>query len=72
MSGVAEPALAKRSIIALIIALVVCFAASGVGGLLTQPNLDWYATLTKPSFAPPNGAFPIVWTILYVMMAVSA
>ena len=72
MSGVTEPALAKRSIIALIIALVVCFAASGVGGLLTQPNLDWYATLTKPSFAPPNGAFPIVWTILYVMMAVSA
>jgi translocator protein len=32
----------------------------------------WYATLDKPPFTPPSAAFPIAWTILYVLMAVSA
>jgi tryptophan-rich sensory protein len=72
MSAAAEPAFSRRSIVALIVLLAACFAVSAIGGALTQPNLDWYATLTKPGFAPPNGAFPIVWTILYVMMAVAA
>ncbi len=72
MSATAEPAFSKRSIIALIIALGVCFAASAIGGALTTPNLGWYATLTKPGFAPPNSVFPIVWTILYAMMALAA
>jgi translocator protein len=72
MSAAAEPAFSKRSIVALIVLLAACFAVSAIGGALTQPNLDWYATLTKPGFAPPNSAFPIVWTILYVMMAVAA
>jgi tryptophan-rich sensory protein len=49
-----------------------CIAAWVLGGLLTRPNLDWYATLQKPGFAPPNGVFPIVWPILYALMAVSA
>jgi translocator protein len=62
----------KRNLIALLIAFGVCFAASAIGGLLTEPNLPWYETLSRPGFAPPNSAFPIVWTILYAMMAVSA
>jgi benzodiazapine receptor len=61
-----------RPVLALLIALAVCFAAWAIGGALTRPNLDWYATLVKPSFAPPNWAFPVVWTILYAMMAVAA
>ena len=35
-----------------------------LGGALTRPNLDWYATLQKPGFAPPNG--------VYAMIALSA
>jgi benzodiazapine receptor len=72
MSAAAEPSFSKRSVIALLIALAACFAAWALGGVLTRPNLDWYATLTKPNFTPPNSAFPIVWTILYAMMAVAA
>lgn len=56
----------------LVLAVLACIAAWVLGGVLTRPNLDWYATLNKPGFTPPNQVFPIVWAILYVMMAVSA
>lgn len=61
----------KRDVIALSVALGVCFAASAIGGLLTAPNLPWYETLERPGFAPPNSVFPVVWTVLYALMAIA-
>jgi benzodiazapine receptor len=55
-----------------IVAALGCLAALVIGGALTRPNLDWYAALQKPGFTPPNGAFPIAWTILYALSAVAA
>jgi translocator protein len=55
-----------------IVAALVCLAALVISGALTRPNLDWYATLQKPGFTPPNSAFPIAWTILYGLSAVAA
>ena len=68
----ATPTPATRSIWLPVIAVLACLAALAAGGLLTRPNLDWYATLQKPGFEPPNRAFTIVWPALYAMMAVSA
>lgn len=57
--------------IALHIAPIGACAAAALTGALFKPGA-WYAGLNKPSFTPPNLAFPIVWTLLYVLMALAA
>lgn len=54
-----------------LLAVFICFAAARLGSLATTPNLGWYAALEKPGFTPPNWAFPVAWTILYALMAIS-
>jgi benzodiazapine receptor len=45
-------------------------AAAAVGSAATTPNLDWYRSLDRPSWEPPQAAFPMVWTSLYALIAV--
>ena len=53
--------------------IAICFAAVGLGGLVTTPNIpDWYAQLAKPAWTPPSWVFGPVWSCLYLMMALSA
>ena len=39
-------------------------------GIITSGSMD-YNMLQKPPFAPPGAVFPIVWTILYILMGIS-
>ena len=52
--------------VGLVVSLMICFAAGGIGGLATTQGLDsWYETLDKPTWNPPNWVFAPVWTTLY-------
>lgn len=42
----------------------------GIVGLIISSAID-YNSLQKPFLAPPSIVFPIVWTILYVLMGIS-
>ena len=46
-------------------------AVGGLAALLTRGNMAVYDAIVKPAFAPPPILFPIVWTVLYVLMGVS-
>ena len=39
-------------------------------GIITSGSMD-YNILQKPPLAPPGAVFPIVWTILYILMGIS-
>jgi|SRR5271165_3570372 len=57
----------------LILCILVCLGAAGIGSLLTTPALSpWYASLRKPCWTPPNWLFGPVWTILFLAMAIAA
>jgi translocator protein len=62
-----------RSVITLIAFIAIAFAVGGFGGLATVENVDgWYATAAKASWNPPSAVFGPVWSVLYLLIAVSA
>ena len=45
----------------------------GLSGLLSGGNFsEFYQSLNQPPFAPPSWLFPVMWTILYALMGISA
>jgi tryptophan-rich sensory protein len=47
--------------------LMTC-AVAGAAGVFFKPG-QWYRDLDKPAWTPPNWLFPVVWAVLYVLMA---
>ena len=43
-----------------------------LAAILSRSGMDFYETVKKPALAPPGWLFPVVWTILYILMGVSA
>lgn len=42
-----------------------------VSAIIFRSDTIFYKGLNKPAFAPPSIVFPIVWTILYILIAIS-
>lgn len=58
--------------IKLIVAIATSFLAGAIGSIFTTPAIkDWYPTLVKPSFNPPNWLFGPAWSVLYILMGIA-
>lgn len=62
----------RRQALGLLGWLGLVFVAAAVGGFASISAASFYHQLDKPTWAPPASAFGPVWSVLYVLMGVSA
>lgn len=56
----------------LIVCVAVPLAVGGLSALLTREGMAVYSSLETPPLSPPGWLFPVVWTLLYVLMGISS
>ena len=63
---------AKINLKQLLLNLVIPLAVGGLSAFLTMGNMDILEELNTPMLTPPKIVFPIVWTILFLLMGISS
>lgn len=56
----------------LILCIAIPLAAGGLAGLLIRNSMETFQSLNKPALSPPGWLFPVVWTILYILMGIAS
>lgn len=56
----------------LILCILLPLAVGSLSALFSQNAMSSYQSLNKPPFNPPAFLFPVVWTILYILMGISS
>jgi translocator protein len=63
----------RESILSLVVFILITAGAATIGSVFTARGTDsWYDQLEKPFYNPPSWVFSVVWTPLYLAMAVAA
>lgn len=55
-----------------IVSIAAALAAGGISSVFAMSAMEEYGALKQPPLARPSWLFPVVWTILFVLMGVSA
>lgn len=56
----------------LLVSIAVPLAIGGISALLTKNSMQQYQQLPHPPLSPPSQIFPIVWSILFLLMGISS
>ena len=52
-------------------AIAIPLAVGGLSALITKDSMDMFDKINQPFLSPPSWLFPVVWTVLYILMGVS-
>lgn len=55
-----------------VISILIALAVGGLAAYLTMGSMDIYSRINLPPLSPPGWLFPVVWSVLYVLMGISA
>lgn len=61
-----------KNLKALVICILIPLVVGGLSALLTRNNMDVYENLNQPPLSPPGWIFPVVWTVLFILMGISS
>ncbi len=56
----------------LLISIAVPLGVGGISALITMGAMENFGELSKPPLSPPAILFPIVWTVLYLLMGIAS
>lgn len=56
----------------LISSVAISLGAGILGSILAPQMRENYGAMARPPLAPPGWIFPVVWTVLYVLMGIAA
>lgn len=52
--------------------ILVPLVAGAAAGMISGSGMAAYEQMAKPPLSPPGWVFPVVWTILYILMGIAA
>ena len=53
-------------------ALAIPLAVGGFSAFLTRDGMKYFKIVSKPPLSPPTWVFPVMWTILYLMLGAAS
>lgn len=56
----------------LVINLLIPLSIGGLSAFFTRKSMNIYKTIEQPPLSPPGWLFPVVWTVLYILMGIAA
>lgn len=56
----------------LVISLVIPLAVGGLSSFITKDAMENFEALHQPLLSPPAWMFPVVWTVLYLLMGIAS
>lgn len=55
-----------------IISVLIALAVGALSSFLTKDNMGIYDYINRPPLSPPMSLFPVVWSILFILMGISS
>lgn len=62
----------KKSKLNLVAFIAIPLAVGGLAALLSDGGMEAFDRMNKPPLSPPGWLFPVVWTILYILMGIAS